>query len=109
MFIIRPLSINFGLLLQIDKPEVSIKKDLIENATEGDTKRLCCCIESYPSPTVTSWLRGSTEIRVADNVTDMCYTINNISRYDQGNYTCTAENIVGIGSISTVLQVQCKF
>lgn len=98
-----------SLLLQIDKPQVSIKQDLIENVREGETKKLCCCIESYPSPTVTRWLKGSQEIKVAYNVTDVCYTINNISRYDQGIYTCTAENIVGNGSSSTVLQVKCKF
>ncbi|VDI26504.1 cell adhesion molecule 1 [Mytilus galloprovincialis] len=91
------------------KPEISVKQAMKEIATEGDTKKLCCCIESYPSPTITRWLKGSQEIMVAYNVTDVCYTINNISRYDQGVYTCTAENIVGGGSNTTVIKVKCKF
>ncbi|CAC5379146.1 unnamed protein product [Mytilus coruscus] len=92
----------------IYKPEVAIKQDLIENTNEVETKKLCCCIESYPTPTLTRWWNGNLEIFVAYNKTDICYTISNVSRYDQGIYTCRAENIVGIGLITTVLEVKYK-
>ncbi|CAC5379145.1 unnamed protein product [Mytilus coruscus] len=90
------------------KPDVSTKQSSIETINEGEMKKLCCCIESYETPILTRWLNGSRELLLAYNVTDICYTINNVSRYDQGIYTCIAENIVGIGSITTVLQVKYK-
>ncbi|CAC5423607.1 unnamed protein product [Mytilus coruscus] len=90
-------------------PEISIMQDLITNIHEGDTRKLCCYIESNPTPTLTRWLNGSQEILASFNVKDICYTIYNVNRYDQGIYTCTAENIIGSGSNTTVLQVKCKF
>lgn len=96
-------------MFQIVKPLVSIIHDLIKEMNEGETKILCCYVDSNPSPTSTRWLNGSQEILVTRNVTETCCTIENVSRYDQGNYTCKAENIVGIGSVTIVLEVKCRY
>lgn len=93
---------------QKDKPVVSIFNDLIEEINEGDQTKLCCFVKSNPTPTSTRWLNGIKEILVSHNVYKTCYTIESISRYDQRNYTCIAENIIGIGSASIVLKVKCK-
>ncbi|CAG2188166.1 unnamed protein product [Mytilus edulis] len=90
------------------KPEVSIKHDFSEDVHEGGTKILCCYVDSNPSPTSIRWFNRSQEISVINNVTENCYTIKNVGRYDQGNYTCTAENIIGSGSVRTVLNVKYK-
>lgn len=96
-------------MLQIDKPVVSRKHDFIEEMHEGETKKLCCYVDSNTAITSTKWLNRSQEIFVTHNVTETCCTFENVSRYDQGLYTCLAENIVGSGSITTVLQVKCKY
>lgn len=96
------------MLLQIEKPVVSRKHDLIEEIHEGEMKKLCCYVDSNTAITSTKWFNGSQEILVTHNVTETCYTFENVSRYDQGLYTCTAENIAGSGSTTTVLQVKCK-
>lgn len=104
---------------------------MIEEIHEGETKNLCCYVDSNTAITSTRWFNGSQEIfikhyvtetssptsikwfeegqeiGIISNATAICYTIKNVSRYDQGIYTCTAENIVGSGSITIVLQVKC--
>lgn len=76
---------------------------MIEEINEGENKKLCCNIKSNAS--TTKWLNGSREILVTHNVTESCYTIENASRYDHGNYTCISENIVGSGSVSVILKL----
>lgn len=88
---------------------VSYLQDIFDEIKEGKTKKLCCVVDSSPSPISTRWINGSQQILVTHFVAETCYTINNVSRFDQGNYTCIAENIVGSGSITTVLKVKCKF
>ncbi|CAC5423606.1 unnamed protein product [Mytilus coruscus] len=82
--------------------------DLIEEINEGETKKLCCYVDGNPTPTSTKWLNGSQEILVTHNVAKTCYTIKNVTRYDEGNYTCIAYNAFGNGSITTVLQFKCN-
>lgn len=54
-------------------------------------------------------MNGSQEILVTHNVAKTCYTIKNVSRYDQGNYTCIAHNAIGNGPFTTVLQFKSKY
>lgn len=106
-----PHNFCFSLLyltFLIDKPLVSSLHDLIEEANEWEMKKLCCYVDSNPTPISTRWLNGIKELLVTHNVSYACYTIKNISRYDQGNYTCIAENVIGSGSVTVVLKVKCK-
>lgn len=96
------------MLLPIDKPEVSSIHHIIEDKNEGEAKKLCCFVDSNPSPTSTRWLNGSRELLVTHNVAKTCYTIINVTRYDEVNYTCIAHNTIGNGSITTVLRFKCK-
>lgn len=96
------------MTFKIDKPLVSTTHGLVEEINEGAKIKLCCYVDSNPSPTSTRWLHGSLEILVTLNFTETCYSFENVSRYDHGNYTCIAENIIGIGSITTFLKVNCK-
>lgn len=85
-----------------------IKHDLIDETNEGETKTLCCYADSNPAPTSTRWFNENKEMSVTHNGTETCCTIEKVSRYDSGVYTCIAENIIGIGSLATILKVNCK-
>ncbi|XP_063417323.1 basigin-like [Mytilus trossulus] len=124
---------GISVLSQIDKPVVSRKHDLFEEINEGEKKNICCYVDSNTaitstrwlngsqeifithnvsetsSPTSIRWFKGGQEISVINNATEFCFTIKNVSRYDQGIYTCTAENMIGSGSITTVLQVKSYY
>lgn len=83
-------------------------QDSIVEINEGATKKLCCFVDSNPIPTSTRWLNGSQKILVTHNVNKTCYTIKSVNRYDQGIFTCIAENIIGTGSVTVILIVNCK-
>lgn len=91
-----------------DKPLVSSFYDLFQERHEGEKIELCCYVKSNPTPTSTRWMNGIKEIFVIHNVSFACYTIKSVNRYDQGNFTCIAENIIGSGSVTVVLKVKCK-
>lgn len=82
--------------------------DMIQQIIEGEKKKLCCYLDSNQTITSLKWLKGNNTVLVSQNVDESCYTIISASRYDQGNYTCIAENITGSGSVSVVLKVKCK-
>lgn len=83
-------------------------QDSIDEINEGETKKLCCFVDSNPTSNTTRWFNGSQEILVTHNVNKTCYTIKSVNRYDKGNYTCIAENIIGMGSVTVILLVNCK-
>lgn len=91
-----------------DKPLVSSFYDLFQERHEGKKIELCCYVDSNPTPLSTRWLNGIKELLVTHNVSNACYKIQNVSRYDQGNYTCIAENVIGSGSVTVVLKVKCE-
>lgn len=76
---------------------------------EGEKIELSCIVDSNPRPIVMRWLIGIKEILVRFNVSKAWYTIRHVSRYDQGNYTCIAENTIGSGSVTVVLKVKCMW
>lgn len=92
----------------LDKPLVLSMHDLVEEIVEGKKKKLCCYVDANPTPNTMIWLNGSLEILVTHNVNKTCYTIKSVNRYDQGYYSCIAENIIGTGSVTVVLKVKCK-
>lgn len=75
---------------------------------EGKKKNLCCNVDSNPPSTLVSWNRGSKTLFAKQNTRNTCYLIEEVSRYDHGNYTCFAENEIGRDSASIVLIVKCK-
>ena len=78
-----------------------------------------CTVDSYPPSTIT-WLHNGAEVqedppRVAistvqvDNRTqESTLTLLNTTSVDTGMYTCSAENSVGLGNMTTELQVLGK-
>lgn len=75
---------------------------------EGETKKLCCYVDSNPPSTLVRWYKGNKYILKEQNKSKSCYPIEEVSRYDNGNYTCFADNEIGRDSASIVLKVKCK-
>lgn len=90
------------------KPTVFSLQIMNDEINEGETKTICCYVVSNPAPSATRLLNRSQEIFVTYRTKQICYTIKHVSRYDQGNYTCLATNIIGKGSVTISLQVNCK-
>ena len=75
-----------------------------------------CTVDSYPPSTIT-WLHNGSEVQAApprvtisafqvDNRTQESFlTLLNTTAEDTGYYTCSAENSVGSGNMTTELQV----
>lgn len=81
---------------------------MIEEIIEGETKKLCCHLDSNLTLTSLKWLKGNKTVIVTQDVNQTCHTIKSVSRYDQANYTCIAENVIGSGSVTVALKVKCK-
>lgn len=75
---------------------------------EGSKKNLCCKVDSNPAPISTRLVNGSEALFVKHNVQNICYQFDKVNRYDQGNYTCIAENEIGSASTTISLKVKCK-
>lgn len=82
---------------------------MTEEITEGEKMNICCYVESNPAPQSTRLLNGSQEILIKNNVKDICFLIERVSRYDRGSYTFIAENEIGNGSATMIFNVKCKF
>ena len=75
---------------------------------EGSKATLYCDVTGNPVPFV-AWINASgIVLQNSTNITS--YTILEVTRNDEGNYTCKASNTVGedIGSTG-ILDVQCRF
>lgn len=95
------------MIFPIDKPILSVSNEEIK-VNEGTNVSLCILVDSNPAPFVFRWSKGRTELINKTSMTSSCYTLSNITRKENGNYTCTAENEIGQGSISTTVLVECK-
>ncbi|CAC5423605.1 unnamed protein product [Mytilus coruscus] len=103
-----PAAPDYYILQLISGTTVSSMHDMIEEINEGKTKKLCCYLDSNPTLSSLKWLRGNKTVLVSQNYNETCYTIKGVTRFDQGNYTCVAENVVGSGSVTVVLKVKYK-
>ena len=74
---------------------------------KGSEVTLHCDVTGNPSPYV-AWIDASgTVLQNSTNVTS--YTISDVTRIDEGNYTCSASNIAGKDVNSTrIHDVLCK-
>ena len=106
--IIKIAKLWIFLFLQTDKPIIQNVTAVPDPTCEGDKVTLHCNVTGNPSPYVT-WINGNGNVfQNSTNVTS--YTISEVTRNDEGNYTCKASNTVGenVGS-TNILDVQCKF
>ena len=96
-------------------PFFNTDKPFIQNVTgvpypvcERSQVTLHCDATGNPSPFV-AWISAiGTVLQHSTNVTS--YTISQVMRNDEGNYTCKASNTVGEDIDSTgILDVQCRF
>ena len=83
--------------------------------TEGENVTLFCNASGNPLPELSWTLHGSPISTIANPRISLSsdkkeLTIMNVSRLDNGEYRCVANNIVGnAASNAATLKVQCKF
>ncbi|XP_071150261.1 cell adhesion molecule Dscam1-like [Mytilus edulis] len=105
----HPLRRNVRINIQYT-PAVSVIGKPIKEISEGGKTNLCCYVDSNSASVSTRFLNGSRVIFVEhnhDNQNHICYTIEIVSRYDRGNYTCIADN--EIGRESTTMSITVKY
>ncbi|VDI54072.1 Hypothetical predicted protein [Mytilus galloprovincialis] len=92
-----------------DRTTVSSMHGMVEEINEGETKELCCYVDNNLTFISLKWLKGKRTMLVSQNVNKTCYIIIRVRRYDQGNYTCIAENVIGSGTVTVFLKVKSKY
>ena len=94
--------------LNTDKPTIQSVTGVRDPVCEESQVTLHCDATGNPVPYV-AWIDASE--RVLQNSTNITsYTISQVTRNDEGNYTCKAGNTVGEDISSTnIMDVQCKF
>ena len=95
------------IFLQTDKPIIQNVTAVPDPAYEGNKVTLNCNVTGNPTPYVAWMDANGTVLQNSTNVTS--YTISEVTRNYEGNYTCEATNPVGEDVASTsLLDVQCK-
>ncbi|XP_071148042.1 kin of IRRE-like protein 1 [Mytilus edulis] len=104
MLISDPVSKTVKIELKY-KPIVTIK-DKVNVVNEGKTISLCSYVDSNPAPDAIWWSRGYNRLFESFNITSSCFVIANITRNNNGTYTCTAKNQIGEGSTTSTVIVK---
>ena len=73
---------------------------------EGSNVTIACEASGKPLPDV-AWVRNGVLESSGKKVVFLKF--NNIHRTDAGQYTCQANNLVGVTSIGTTIVVHCKY
>ena len=95
------------IFLQTDKPIIQNVTAVPDPACEGNKVTFNCNVTGNPTPYVAWMDANGTVLQNSTNVTS--YTISEVTRNYEGNYTCEATNPVGEDVASTsLLDVQCK-
>ncbi len=85
-------------------PQVNISS-VQASYNEGSSVDISCTASGLPVPDV-QWIRNGTVKSSGKKTAFM--TFNNISRADDGLYTCRANNSAGTGEQHMILVVNCK-
>ncbi|XP_015239144.1 PREDICTED: neural cell adhesion molecule 1 isoform X15 [Cyprinodon variegatus] len=103
----RPISVVVNVLptIRIWQSEVNATADVAQPAT------LTCAVDGYPEPMVT-WIRNSVELRDEEkysfNEDGSEMTIMDVTKLDEGEYTCIAKNKAGESEKELSLRVFVK-
>ena len=93
-----------SLICFVEAPQISVSS-VQTSYKEGSSVSINCTASGKPEPDVT-WVRNG---RVESSGKKAAFLIvNNITRTDDGQYTCRANNSVKITATHTTLVVLCK-
>uniref|UniRef100_A0A3B5LRP4 Neural cell adhesion molecule 1b n=1 Tax=Xiphophorus couchianus TaxID=32473 RepID=A0A3B5LRP4_9TELE len=104
---LRPISVVVNVLptIRIWQSEVNATAEIAQPAT------LTCAVDGYPEPMVT-WLRNGVELRDEEkygfNEDGSEMTIMDVTKLDEGEYTCVAKNKAGESEKELSLRVFVK-
>ncbi|KFD56179.1 hypothetical protein M513_02957 [Trichuris suis] len=98
-----PYSVETNPLVVLYRPKVTVRPGPVYSVEVGREAKLSCDANAYPPPTKFSWRRSA-------GLADSTWVERNISfivdKDHAGSYTCTSENLQGIGEATVNLDVQ---
>ena len=96
------------IFLQTDKPIIQNVTAVPDPACEGNKVTLNCNVTGNPTPYV-AWMNVNGTV-LQNSTIRTGYTISEVTRKDEGNYTCKATNTVGEDvAYTNISDVQCEF
>ncbi|KAM4707871.1 ADAMTS-like protein 1 isoform 2-T2 [Discoglossus pictus] len=90
--------------INTDAPSVAVDVGGVLNTIQGTNVTIHCQVAGLPEADVT-WYRNKSRLHHVPHLNDASLSIENVTKADQGLYTCRAANIHGEVSESTQLQV----
>ncbi|KAG8455062.1 hypothetical protein GDO86_001328 [Hymenochirus boettgeri] len=87
-----------------DSPSVSVDVGGVVKTTQGTNVSIHCQVAGLPEAEVT-WYRNKSKLHYVFHLNDASLSIGNVSKADQGLYTCRAANVHGEVAESTQLHV----
>ena len=107
IIIIKPLgrSLNSVFLYFIEVPQVSISS-VKPSYREGSSVNISCTASGTPEPDV-KWIRNGIVQSLGKKTAFL--TLRSVSKADDGQYTCRANNSAGNKERHVTLTVHCKY
>lgn len=93
--------------------KIAEKEDGVVNVTENTNVSIVCQAEGRPLPTISLFRKGNDNLNqsifVANNKSDLKYTINVVNCEEAYNYFCKSENSISVDQRNIFLIVLCKY
>ena len=82
--------------------------------SEGTKLNIVCSVQKGSTPLFFTWFKNGQIVKSSPNVnfkiensdSISMFTIENLQRSDQGNYTCSVKNTIGSDSQTTILSIK---
>lgn len=92
-------------------PPVFLERPRDQEAIEGNSVELLCQVEGIPPPVLT-WTRKDVPLRTGNRIQllkdNSVLSIQQVTKFDEGIYTCHAENAAGQRNSSALLMIREK-
>ncbi|XP_053558618.1 ADAMTS-like protein 1 [Bombina bombina] len=90
--------------INLDAPSITVDVGSVVKTIQGTNVTIHCQVAGLPEAEVT-WYRNKSRVNPSSHTSDASLTIGDVTKADQGLYTCRAANVHGEVSESTQLQV----
>ncbi|KAE8632724.1 hypothetical protein XENTR_v10001652 [Xenopus tropicalis] len=93
-----------SVVINTDAPSISVDVGSVVKTIQGTNVSIHCQVAGLPEAEV-SWYRNKSRLHSISHHSDASLSIGNVTKSDQGFYTCRAANVHGEVAESTQLQI----